>query len=105
MKNTSFIDTDINVGVNPNIKVHPNPAPQKMAMATTILENYVLSQKKKYPKTKKQTPLSPLQTELLSVYTFNPTEQQMLQLKDFLAQLFGAEIYKSKATQEEEMTA
>jgi hypothetical protein len=100
MKNTSLIDANIKVKINPNIKAHPNPAPRKMAMATAFFEKYHLAKMKKHSKELNQPPLSVLQTELLTVYSIDPTEQQMLQLKDFLAQLFGDKLNESKEKKE-----
>jgi hypothetical protein len=100
MKNTSLVDANIKIKVNPNIKVHPNPAPRKMAKAIAFFEEYRSSKLEKQSKRYKQ-PLSTLQTELLTVYSIDPTEQQMLQLKDFLAQLFGDKLNESKTKQEE----
>ena len=40
-----------------------------------------------------QTPkLSPLQLELLKVYSFHPTEEELLQIKQFLGQLFAKKL-------------
>lgn len=33
--------------------------------------------------------LSPLQLELLKVYSFNPTEEELLQIKEILARFFA----------------
>jgi len=35
------------------------------------------------------TKLSPLQLELLKVYSFNPTEEELLELKNLLAKFFA----------------
>ena len=60
--------------------------PQKVELATEHFKKYVLPHLEKKPKKSKKKSLSPLQNELLMVYTFDPTEQQMQELKAFLQQ-------------------
>ena len=109
MNITTFIDDNITATVNPNMKVHPNPFPEKMARAIAFFEKNGLppcaKPTKKRKKTLKKTALSTLQTELLTAYDFDPSEQQMAQLKEFLAQLFGDKLNELKTKQEEEMIA
>jgi hypothetical protein len=97
MKNTSFLNSNAKATVNTDIKVHPNPAPRKTELAITILENYMLSQKASIPK------LTTLQTALLNAYSLEPTEQQMLELQNFFAQLFADKKIQQKETQKEEV--
>lgn len=95
MKKTAFIESPYckyNPSLDDEEKNNPNPFPQKMASAIAFIEKHGLppevKQSKKWKKKHKKRSLSTLQNELLTVYTFDPTEQQMQQLKDFLAQLF-----------------
>ncbi len=85
--------------------------PKKMELAIATIEKYGLpsglkrsEKSKKQQKKDKKTALSILQNELLAVYTFDPTEQQMQQLKDFLAQMFPDKL-KPAVKQEEEIVA
>ena len=109
MNNTSFFADESNVTVNPDMEVYPNPFPEKMARAIAFFEKNGLppcaKPTKKRKKTLKKTALSTLQTELLTAYDFDPSEQQMAQLKEFLAQLFGDKLNELKTKQEEEMIA
>jgi hypothetical protein len=81
MKKKPLFDDNIVVTVNPNIKVHPNPFPKKMESAIAFFEKNGLPPEIKQTKNRKKPPLSALQAELLTVYSINPTEQQMHQLK------------------------
>lgn len=105
MNNTSFFADESNVTVNPNMKVHPNPAPEKMARAIAFFEKNgpppSAKRTKKQAKKHKKSPLSTLQIELRAVYAIDPTEQQMRQVKDFLVQLFGEKLNDLKVEQEE----
>jgi hypothetical protein len=87
---------------DPELDIYTNISlfPKKVEKATEILKELALP---KIKKKGKKPPLSPLQNELLTIYTFDPTEQQMQQLKDFLAQLFADKFNESKAKQEIEM--
>lgn len=92
--------------VNHSMKVHTNPAPKKMAKAIEFIEKNGLppaANQTKNTKKSKESTLSPLQTELLAVYNFEPTEKQMQQLKDFLQQLFREQLIKSKSNQNSKM--
>lgn len=66
--------------------------PKKVEEATELYKRLVLPHQIKKRKKKKKKSLSPLQNELLTVYTFDPTEQQMQELKAFLQQLFADKI-------------
>jgi hypothetical protein len=71
--------------------------PQKVEEATELYKRLVLP----YQKQKGKKPfLTALQNELLNIYTFEPTEEEMLQLKAFLAQLFADKIKESKVKKE-----
>lgn len=105
MNNTSFFADESNVTVNPNMKVYPNPFPEKMARAVAFFEKNgpppSVERTKKQAKKRKKSPLSTLQIELRAVYAIDPTEQQMRQVKDFLVQLFGEKLNDLKVEQEE----
>ena len=105
MNKTSFLDDNATATLNPNMIVHPNPFPEKMARAIDFLEKNGLPPNVKRIKTSKKPPRSTLQTELLAVYAFEPTEQQMQQLKDFLAQLFSDKLNELKVKQEVQIAA
>ena len=106
MNKKSLLKDNATSMVNPNMKVHPNPAPRKMAMAIEFIEKNGLpptANRTKKTKKSKESSLSTLQTELLAVYNFEPTEKQMQQLKDFLQKLFREELNKSKSSQNSKM--
>ncbi len=63
--------------------------PKKLALATAILENYVLFQKNKL----KQPQLTDLQAELLGLCAREATEKQVKKLNSFLFYLHSDEIY------------
>ena len=106
MKKTSFLETDEEyMTLDPDMKVPANPAPRKMAMAIEFIEKHGLPPEVKKTKKSKKAMRSTLQNELLSVYSFEPTEEQMAQLKLFLSQLFADKLNVAKAKQENEMTA
>ena len=105
MKKKSFLDDNIDVAVNPNMKVHPNLFPKKMARAIAFIEKNGLPPDVKRTKKHKKPPLSTLQTELLNLYAINPSEQQMLQLKDFLGQLFKDNATESEVKRDKQMAA
>lgn len=52
------------------------------------------------------TKLSPLQLELLKVYSFNPTEEELLEIKSYLAKFFAKRLVKNveKATMKKGIT-
>ena len=96
MKNTAFLKIPV-VKYDPNlddyVKNNPNPFPKKLAEATAFIEKHGLPERLMSPKKSKQKndspPLTDLQKELLEVYALQPSEQQMVALKAFLAQLFS----------------
>lgn len=79
--------------------------PKKVELATEHFKKYALPHLKKQTKKSKKPTRSVLQNELLIVYNFDPTEEQMLQLKTFLAQLFADKLNELKINQEVEMAA
>jgi hypothetical protein len=87
MKKNSLFG-DVKVTINPDIKIHPNPFPRKMAMAIEFIEKHGLPKEMKKKKKAKKPQLTTLQKELLDFYAQEPTEQQMHQVKAFLAQMF-----------------
>jgi hypothetical protein len=50
--------------------------------------------------------LSPLQLELLKVYSFNPSQEDLLEIKQMLARFFANKLVNevSKAVEEKEIT-
>jgi hypothetical protein len=79
--------------------------PKKVEMATEHFKKYALPHLKKQTKKTKKKSLSPLQNELLTVYSFDPTEQQMQELKAFLQQLFADKMNEGKEKQVAEIAA
>jgi hypothetical protein len=114
MQKTAFI-CEYDPSLDDDEKNDPNPFPEKMAWAIATIEKHGVPPgvkrtkkgKKQHKKDKKakKLALSTLQNELLNVYTFDPTEQQMQQLKDFLAQLFPDKLQVPVKQEEEEMVA
>lgn len=105
MKKTSFFEANEDVIIDPTIKVYPNPFPEKMARAIAFIEKNGLPPRLQQPKKTKKSTRTTLQNELLTIYNFDPTEEQMQQIKDFLAQLFADKINTPKVNQEVEMVA
>jgi hypothetical protein len=105
MKKKSFFEEDEYMTLDPNMKVCANPVPKTIARAIAFLEKHELPPQIEKPKKSKKSTRSTLQNELLTIYNFEPTEQQMQQLKDFLAQLFADKLNTAKANQEVEMAA
>ena len=103
MDNISSLAKESHAKLNPNMKVHTSPVPKKMAEAIAIVEKYGLPPQLEKPKKSKKTTSSSLQNELLMAYNFEPTEEEMRQLKAFLAQLFAYKLNTSKANQAIEM--
>jgi hypothetical protein len=73
--------------------------PKKVELATEHFKQYALPHLKKQAKKSKKSTRSALQNELLIVYNFDPTEEQMLQLKAFLAQLFTDELKENQGVE------
>lgn len=105
MKKTAFLSDESHAKLNPNMTVYANPNSKKKALAIEIIEKYGLPPQLEKPKKIKKKNLSPLQNELLTVYTFDPTEQQMQELKAFLQQLFADKINTVKENKVIEMAA
>jgi hypothetical protein len=105
MNKSYFLNHNATATFDPNMKVPRNPAPEKMARAIAFFEKNGLPPDVKQTKKRKKPSLTPLQTELLSVYAINPSEQQMLQLKDFLGQLFKDNVTESEVKREKQMAA
>ena len=94
MENTSItalIADASHMTMNPKMKPS-KPSARKAAMAKDLLEKYVVPNQAVSPKKRKPKnglpPLTDLQKELLQVYVLQPNEQQMTELKAFLARLF-----------------
>jgi hypothetical protein len=103
MNKSSFLNHNATAIFDPNMKVPRNPAPEKMQRAIAFFEKNGLPPDVERTKKRKKTGLTPLQAELLSVYAINPSEQQMLQLKDFLGQLFKDESIEMTTKREKQM--
>ena len=109
MKNTSitasFADAS-HMTMNPNMKP-AKPSAKKAAMAKDILEKYVVPNQAVSPKKRKPKnglpPLTDLQKELLQVYVLQPNEQQMTELKAFLARLFSKTIPSQTIVAEQDL--
>ena len=104
MKKKSFFEENEYMTLDPNMKVCANPVPKTIARAIAFLEKHDLPPQVEKTKKSKKSTRTTLQNELLTIYTFDPTEEQMLQLKAFLAQLFADKLNASKV-QEVEMVA
>ena len=113
MKQKSFIEAEFggtyDLKLDEDIKKNPNPFPRKLALATELIEKYALTKKGKRLKKNKKTPLprqlelTTLQKELLYLYTFEPNAEQMEKLKDFMLQLFLADVQMEEAKQREHL--
>jgi hypothetical protein len=106
MKYKIFEDNDDYLTLDPNMIVHPNPAPRKMAVAVAFVEKYGLPEdlKTAKKKTKKQSlPPSNLQKELLFVEGLQANDQKIATLKAFIQELFAEEIAEKQAMQTEKL--
>jgi hypothetical protein len=103
MDNTAFFADESNATLNPNMKVFPNPFPEKMARAVAFFEKNGLPPDIERPKTHEKVAHSTLQNELLKVFSLDPSEAQMQELQTFLYQLFGEQIKTVKTKEEVEM--
>jgi hypothetical protein len=84
MNKNSLFEDDEYMTLDPNMKVHPNPAPRKMALAKAMLEKMAIVQENR----RKQPQLTSAQMALLNRYTHQPNEKQMKKLEVFLFYLF-----------------
>jgi hypothetical protein len=105
MKKINSFEGGADVKINTNLKAHPNPAPQKMAIAMAIFEEHNAAQKNKSSKKNGFPKLSMLQKELLNFYAQEPSEMQMQQVKAFLSQLLKEENYTSEMSAESKIAA
>ena len=105
MKKIPFVEYDPNL--DDYAKNHRNPFPKQMASAIASIEKHEASMKSYISKRTERLKLlrSPLQNELLNLYSFDPTEAQMQQLKIFMAQLFAEKLQETKAEKQAEMVA
>jgi 3',5'-cyclic AMP phosphodiesterase CpdA len=105
MKQISFVEYDPNL--DDYAKNHPNPFPEKMASAIASIEKHEIAVKSYInQRTEKlKSPRSSLQEELLNIYSFDPTEQQLQQLKTFMAQLFADKLWETKTKNQAEIVA
>jgi hypothetical protein len=103
MKNTAFFADESHATLNPNMKVYENPFPEKMASTIVFIEKNGLPPDIERPKTRKKATHSTLQNELLTVFSLDPSEAQMQELKAFLYQLFGEQIKTATTKKEVEM--
>jgi ethanolamine utilization protein EutP (predicted NTPase) len=108
MKKTAFIEHP-NITYDPSLddeeKNNPNPFPEKMALAIATIEKYGLPPHIKRTKKAEKALRYAQQTEVLTVFSVDPTEKQMQQLKDFLHQLFGEGITKLEVKQRKKIAA
>ena len=108
MKKTTFIESSYN-SYDPSLdeeeKNNPDPFPEKMASAMATIEKYGLPPHIKQTKKSEKTNRSAQQTEVLTIFSVDPTEKQMEQLKDFLHQLFGEGIIKLEVIHKEKIAA
>ncbi len=105
MKKTAFVESPYNTydpSLDDDEKNNPNPFPEKMAMAVEFIEKHGLPPHIKHTK---KAHRSAQQTEVLTVFSVDPTEKQMQQLKDFLHQLFGEGITKLEVKQKKRIAA
>lgn len=72
-------------------KNHPDPFPTQMASVMATVEKHEVAIKSYISERdeKLKSSHTMLQNELLNIYAFEPTEQQLQQLKTFMAQLFA----------------
>jgi hypothetical protein len=103
MNNTAFFADESHATLNPNMKVYENPFPEKMARAVAFIEKNGLPPDIERPKTLKKATHSTLQNELLTVFSLDPSEAQMQELKAFLYQLFGEQIKTATTKKEVDM--
>lgn len=107
MKNTAAAEkfTPREAEYDPSLDVYTNVSlfPKKMEQAAATIKKYGLPPHIKRVEKNKKSAVSTLQNELLTVFSLDPSEQQMQELKAFLYQLFGEQINKTK--QKEEMVA
>lgn len=108
MKKTTFIESS-HIKYDPSLdteeKNNPNPFPEKMELALATIEKYGLPPHIKRTKKREKPHYSTRQTEVLTVFSIDPTEKQMEQLKDFLHQLFGNELIKLEVKQKKKIAA
>jgi predicted type IV restriction endonuclease len=110
MKEISFVEESF-VEYDPRLddyaKNHPNPFPRQMSSAIAAIKEHETAIKlyTKNRAEKLKSPRSKLQDELLTLYSFDPTEQQLQQLKSFMAQLFADKLGEIKTKKQAEMVA
>jgi hypothetical protein len=105
MNKKTFVEYD--PSLDDYAKNHPNPFPAQIASVVTMIEKHevaiksYMNERNEKIKSRRST----LQNELLNIYTFDPTEQQLQQLKTFMAQLFADKLQEIKAEKLEEIAA
>jgi hypothetical protein len=106
MKKMAFFE-DAHATYDPDLdnfeEKYPNPFPEKMARAVAFLEKHGLPPNIERAQRLQESSVSTLQNELLTVFSFEPSEQQMQELKAFLYQLFGEQLKAAKSEKVEEM--
>jgi hypothetical protein len=110
MKEISFVEESF-VEHDPRLddyaKNHSNPFPRQMSSVISAIKEHETAIKS-YTKSraeKLKSPRSKLQDELLTIYSFDPTEQQLQQLKTFMAQLFVDKLRETKTKNQAEIVA
>jgi hypothetical protein len=96
----------INIEVDKRLNSYSNKLlfPQKLERANMFIEKHGLPKEiKSLVKQRKEKKLTPVQKELLHVFAIEPTEEQMLQLKIFLSNLFSENLKKMKSKKPTQM--
>jgi hypothetical protein len=105
MKKIAFVESPHNTydpSLDAEEKNNPNPFPEKMAMAIEFIEMHGLPPHIKHTKKSKK---KVQQAEVLTVFSVDPSEKKMQQLKDFLHELFGDELVKLEVKHKEKRAA
>lgn len=107
MKNTASTEKFIvkEVEYHPSLDAYTNVSlfPEKMELAVATIKKHGLPAHIKRTEKTNQPSVSTLQNELLTVFSLDPSEQQMQELKTFLYQLFGEQIKAVKTKKMEEI--
>jgi hypothetical protein len=74
--------------------------PKKMESAIETIQKYDLPPALKRARKRKKSTVSALQNELLTIFDFDPTEEQLLKLKAFLSQLFADKLKTAQPMQD-----
>ncbi len=99
--------TPVEVKYDPALDIYTDTVlfPKKLEMATEHFKQYALPHLTKQSKKSKKSTRTALQNELMTIYSFEPTEEQLLQVKTFLAQLFADKLNLPNVNEEAQTTA